>query len=161
MYLATFHQWPLVTQAHALSGAYCMISAFEDVSSALCPPVCSRWEQTCLSGAAFSNQFGLCPSQIKVPSFSETLSALNVVQVAGGSKSLFAGVWYIFVILFFFWSECSFIQWYALMLNLPCCPCCSDGRGEDLRMWRGHKRQVRPGPVQRHHPNPPSDHCPQ
>lgn len=29
--------------------------------------------------------------QIKVPSFSETLSALNVVQVAGGSKSLFAG----------------------------------------------------------------------
>ncbi|TKS74835.1 E3 ubiquitin-protein ligase HERC2 [Collichthys lucidus] len=31
-----------------------------------------------------------CPSQIKVPSFSETLSALNVVQVAGGSKSLFA-----------------------------------------------------------------------
>lgn len=30
-------------------------------------------------------------SQIKVPSFSETLSALNVVQVAGGSKSLFAG----------------------------------------------------------------------
>ncbi|XP_035763485.1 E3 ubiquitin-protein ligase HERC2 [Neolamprologus brichardi] len=32
---------------------------------------------------------GSC-SQIKVPSFSETLSALNVVQVAGGSKSLFA-----------------------------------------------------------------------
>uniref|UniRef100_A0A3B3YFA5 HECT-type E3 ubiquitin transferase n=1 Tax=Poecilia mexicana TaxID=48701 RepID=A0A3B3YFA5_9TELE len=30
--------------------------------------------------------------QIKVPSFSETLSALNVVQVAGGSKSLFATV---------------------------------------------------------------------
>lgn len=30
-------------------------------------------------------------SQIKVPSFSETMSALNVVQVAGGSKSLFAG----------------------------------------------------------------------
>lgn len=30
--------------------------------------------------------------QIKVPSFSETLSALNVVQVAGGSKSLFAGM---------------------------------------------------------------------
>uniref|UniRef100_A0A3Q4MNW4 HECT-type E3 ubiquitin transferase n=1 Tax=Neolamprologus brichardi TaxID=32507 RepID=A0A3Q4MNW4_NEOBR len=29
-------------------------------------------------------------SMIKVPSFSETLSALNVVQVAGGSKSLFA-----------------------------------------------------------------------
>lgn len=29
--------------------------------------------------------------QIKVPSFSETLSALNVVQVSGGSKSLFAG----------------------------------------------------------------------
>ena len=27
-----------------------------------------------------------------MPSFSETLSALNVVQVAGGSKSLFAGV---------------------------------------------------------------------
>ncbi|PKU46171.1 e3 ubiquitin-protein ligase herc2 [Limosa lapponica baueri] len=29
-------------------------------------------------------------TEIKVPSFSETLSALNVVQVAGGSKSLFA-----------------------------------------------------------------------
>ncbi|KAG2456459.1 HERC2 ligase, partial [Polypterus senegalus] len=34
---------------------------------------------------------GLKGSKIKVPSFSETLSALNVVQVAGGSKSLFAG----------------------------------------------------------------------
>nr|XP_004552854.2 E3 ubiquitin-protein ligase HERC2 isoform X1 [Maylandia zebra] len=33
---------------------------------------------------------GLKGSKIKVPSFSETLSALNVVQVAGGSKSLFA-----------------------------------------------------------------------
>uniref|UniRef100_A0A3B3D0M2 E3 ubiquitin-protein ligase HERC2 n=1 Tax=Oryzias melastigma TaxID=30732 RepID=A0A3B3D0M2_ORYME len=35
---------------------------------------------------------GLKGSKIKVPSFSETLSALNVVQVAGGSKSLFATV---------------------------------------------------------------------
>nr|XP_014343905.1 PREDICTED: E3 ubiquitin-protein ligase HERC2 [Latimeria chalumnae] len=33
---------------------------------------------------------GLKGSKIKVPSFSETQSALNVVQVAGGSKSLFA-----------------------------------------------------------------------
>ncbi|XP_043927990.1 E3 ubiquitin-protein ligase HERC2 [Protopterus annectens] len=33
---------------------------------------------------------GLKGSKIKVPSFSETLSSLNVVQVAGGSKSLFA-----------------------------------------------------------------------
>ncbi|XP_022531523.2 E3 ubiquitin-protein ligase HERC2 isoform X2 [Astyanax mexicanus] len=33
---------------------------------------------------------GLKGSKIKVPSFSETLSALNVVQVSGGSKSLFA-----------------------------------------------------------------------
>ncbi|XP_012867362.1 PREDICTED: E3 ubiquitin-protein ligase HERC2 [Dipodomys ordii] len=33
---------------------------------------------------------GLKGSKIKVPSFSETLSALNVIQVAGGSKSLFA-----------------------------------------------------------------------
>ncbi|XP_062251671.1 LOW QUALITY PROTEIN: E3 ubiquitin-protein ligase HERC2 [Platichthys flesus] len=33
---------------------------------------------------------GLKGSKIKVPSFSETLSGLNVVQVAGGSKSLFA-----------------------------------------------------------------------
>ncbi|XP_054644739.1 E3 ubiquitin-protein ligase HERC2 isoform X2 [Dunckerocampus dactyliophorus] len=33
---------------------------------------------------------GLKGSKIKVPSFSETLSALNVVQVAGGSKSLFS-----------------------------------------------------------------------
>ncbi|XP_037554244.1 E3 ubiquitin-protein ligase HERC2 [Nematolebias whitei] len=33
---------------------------------------------------------GLKGSKIKVPSFSETLSALSVVQVAGGSKSLFA-----------------------------------------------------------------------
>ncbi|XP_019484450.1 PREDICTED: E3 ubiquitin-protein ligase HERC2 [Hipposideros armiger] len=33
---------------------------------------------------------GLKGSKIKVPSFSETLSTLNAVQVAGGSKSLFA-----------------------------------------------------------------------
>lgn len=40
----------------------------------------------------FISLFSSCFSfQIKVPSFSETLSALNVVQVAGGSKSLFAG----------------------------------------------------------------------
>uniref|UniRef100_UPI00358FCF6D E3 ubiquitin-protein ligase HERC2 n=1 Tax=Myxine glutinosa TaxID=7769 RepID=UPI00358FCF6D len=47
--------------------------------------------KVCVWGLNDKDQLGgLKGSKIKIPSFSEALSALNVVQIAGGSKSLFA-----------------------------------------------------------------------
>lgn len=88
-----------------------------------------------------------------MPSFSETLSALNVVQVAGGSKSLFAGGWDAYQIVNVVAATSRvLVVWDVIVagcqresqLELPTC---SDGGGEDLRLRRGHQWQARPGPV--------------
>uniref|UniRef100_A0A8C4NCA0 Uncharacterized protein n=1 Tax=Eptatretus burgeri TaxID=7764 RepID=A0A8C4NCA0_EPTBU len=47
--------------------------------------------KVCVWGLNDKDQLGgLKGSKIKIPTFSEALSALNVIQIAGGSKSLFA-----------------------------------------------------------------------